>query len=60
MLKVYFFLGVLFTANIKSNIKTCEQLKRNCYMCELDPRYVDVIIDRWENLTGEKAKLIEE
>lgn len=43
-----------------STLIACEQLKRNCYMCELDPRYVDVIIDRWENLTGEKAKLIEE
>jgi DNA modification methylase len=27
-------------------------------MCELDPHYVDVIIARWENLTGEKAVLI--
>jgi site-specific DNA-methyltransferase (adenine-specific) len=36
----------------------CEQLKRNCYMMELDPRYVDVIIDRWEKLTGEKAVLL--
>ena len=25
---------------------------------ELDPRYVDVIIDRWEKLTGEKAVLL--
>lgn len=34
----------------------CEQLNRNCYMVELDPRYCDVIINRWENLTGKKAK----
>lgn len=33
----------------------CEQLKRKCYMMELDPRYVDVIINRWEQFTGEKA-----
>lgn len=33
----------------------CEQLSRNCYMAELDPIYCDVIIERWENLTGEKA-----
>ena len=33
----------------------CEQLNRKCYMCELDPRYCDVIIERWENFTGEKA-----
>jgi site-specific DNA-methyltransferase (adenine-specific) len=33
----------------------CEQLDRRCFMMELDPRYCDVIINRWENLTGEKA-----
>jgi len=27
---------------------------------EYDPKYVDVIIDRWESFTGEKAKLIED
>lgn len=37
-----------------------EQLGRTCYMCELDPKYVDVIIERWETLTGEKAELISE
>lgn len=36
----------------------CEQLNRTCYMMELDPHYVDVIIARWENLTGEKAVLL--
>lgn len=38
-----------------STLIACEQLNRNCYMMELDPHYVDVIIDRWEKLTGEKA-----
>ena len=38
-----------------STLIACEQLKRNCYMMELDPHYVDVIIDRWEKYTGEKA-----
>ena len=33
----------------------CEQLERNCYMMELDPRYCDVIIKRWEQFTGGKA-----
>ncbi len=33
-----------------------EQNGRNAYCMELDPRYVDVIIDRWERLTGQKAK----
>ena len=36
----------------------CEQMGRTCYMMELDPRYCDVIIQRWENLTGEKAVLL--
>ena len=38
-----------------STLIACEQLNRTCYMMELDPRYCDVIIKRWENLTGEKA-----
>ena len=36
----------------------CEETERNCFMMELDPHYVDVIIKRWENLTGEKAVLL--
>ena len=35
-----------------------EQLNRICYMMEIDPIYVDVIINRWETLTGKKAKFI--
>ena len=38
-----------------STLITCEQLDRKCYMMELDPHYIDVIIQRWENFTGEKA-----
>lgn len=38
---------------------TAEQLGRKCRMMELDPHYVDVIIQRWESLTGEKAVLID-
>lgn len=38
-----------------STLIACEQLNRTCYMMELDPKYVDVIIDRWEQLTGQKA-----
>lgn len=33
----------------------CEQNDRCAYLMELDPRYVDVIIDRWEEFTGKKA-----
>ena len=32
-----------------------EQLGRRCYMMELDPHYCDVIIARWEKLTGRTA-----
>ena len=42
-----------------STLIACEQLNRNCYMMELDPHYVDVIINRWENFTGKKAVLLE-
>jgi len=35
-----------------------EQTNRTAYLMELDPKYVDVIIQRWENLTGLKAELI--
>lgn len=41
-----------------STMIACEQLDKKCYMCELDPKYVDVIIARWEKLTGQQAKLI--
>ena len=37
---------------------TCEQLNRRCRIMEYDPRYADVIVDRWEQFTGEKAELI--
>tara|TARA_B100000575_G_scaffold163517_1_gene130667 strand:+ start:412 stop:1560 length:1149 start_codon:yes stop_codon:yes gene_type:complete len=41
-----------------STLIACEKTKRKCYMMELDPKYVDVIIQRWENFTGKKAKKI--
>ena len=41
-----------------STLIACEQLNRACYMLELDPRYCDVIIKRWETLTGRKAEKI--
>lgn len=40
-----------------TTLMACEQTGRNCYMMELDPHYVDVIIKRWETFTGEKAVL---
>lgn len=38
-----------------STLIACEQLGRKCYTMELDPHYVDVIIQRWEDYTGKKA-----
>jgi DNA modification methylase len=34
-----------------------EQTGRNCYMMELDPKYCDVIIQRWQDYTGKHARL---
>lgn len=42
-----------------STLIACEQTNRICYMMELDCRYIDVIIKRWEKFTGQKAKLID-
>lgn len=41
-----------------TTLMACEQLGRRCYMMEIEPRYIDVIIDRWEKFTGEKAVLL--
>lgn len=40
-----------------STLIAAEQTQRRCYTMELDPKYCDVIIKRWKNLTGEKAIL---
>lgn len=41
-----------------STLIACEQTVRNCFMIEYEPHYIDVIIDRWEKFTGEKAVLL--
>ncbi len=38
-----------------STLITCEQLGRHCFTVELDPKYCDVIIKRWEDFTGQQA-----
>lgn len=38
-----------------STLIACEELGRKCRTCELDPKYVDVIIKRWEDYTKRKA-----
>lgn len=40
-----------------STLIACEQLNRKCYMCELDPRYIDVIIQRYINLKGSDSEV---
>lgn len=40
-----------------STLIAAEQSKRICYMMELDPKYCDVIVKRWESLTNKKAIL---
>lgn len=42
-----------------TTIIAAEQLNRKCRMMELDPHYCDVIIARWEKLTGQKAERID-
>lgn len=41
-----------------STLIACEQLGRKARLMELDPHYCDVIIARWEKLTGKKAEKI--
>ena len=41
-----------------STLIACEQNNRNCYVMELEPKWVDVIINRWEQFTGKKAVLL--
>ncbi len=39
-----------------STLIACEQLKRRCFMIELDPKFCQVIVNRWERFTGQKAQ----
>ncbi len=58
--------GIKLTSNKGDNVAdpfggsgttliACENIERNCYMMELDPAYCDVIINRWQTLTGKIA-----
>ena len=59
---------ILISSNVKSivvdffggsgtTLIACEKSNRDCYTMELEPKYCDVIIKRWENLTNKKAAL---
>lgn len=39
-----------------STLISCEKTNRNCFMIEYEPKYVDLIISRWEQFTGKKAE----
>lgn len=41
-----------------STLIACEKTNRKCYMMELDPKYLDRIVKRWEDYTGRKAELL--
>jgi DNA modification methylase len=41
-----------------STLIACEQTGRKCFMMELDPHYVAVILKRWEDFTGRKAEKV--
>lgn len=43
-----------------STLIACEQMNKACFMMELDPKYCDVIIKRWEKFTGRTAVRLEE
>lgn len=40
-----------------STMIACEKTGRRARLIELDPKYVDVIVKRWEDFTGKKATL---
>lgn len=41
-----------------TTIIASEHLGKTCYAMEIDPRYIDITINRWESFTGEKAQMI--
>lgn len=43
-----------------STLIACEQTKRRCLMAEIDPEYCQVIIDRFQKVTGHKAERIKD
>jgi DNA modification methylase len=40
-----------------TTLAAAELTERVCYGLELDPKYVDVTVQRWQTLSGKKAKL---
>lgn len=44
-------------AGTGTTVIACEQLGRKCYAMEIEPKYVDVAVRRWEQFTGKQAEL---
>ena len=40
-----------------TTLAAAELTERVCYGLELDPKYTDVVVERWQNLTGKRATL---
>ncbi len=38
-----------------SQVIACEKLRRRCFAVEIEPRYCDIVRERWQNFTGQKA-----
>ena len=53
-------LTIDFFGGSGTTIIAAEQTQRRCNMMELDPKYADVIVRRWEELTGRKGVRINE
>jgi len=53
--------SLIFQDHIPSTtLIACEQTGRTCFGMEIDPVYIDVIIERWENYSGQKAEKVKE
>jgi DNA modification methylase len=52
--------GIVFDPFLGSGttLIAAEKTGRTCYGMELDPKYCDVIVKRWEDFTGKKAELV--
>ena len=44
---------------VGSHLLACERLSRRCYGCEIEPKYVSVVLERWHEMTGEQPVLLD-
>ncbi len=48
------------SAGLGSTLIACERRDRKSRLMELDPKYVDVIVKRWQDYTGQHAVLADD